>query len=145
MKIDRVDLFAVRIPYVRPIKFAYGSRTVGDYLIVAASMGRKTPGQALAGVFSTHCVNQWKPSRVALLGIAGSLEPDRIQLGDVLVSHEIYGYEVGDAEVGEIHFRPTFNQIGALDLDRVRAFRDDPGDYPNWQKECLVWLRYRTP
>jgi L-Ala-D/L-Glu epimerase len=34
MKVDRVDIFAVRIPYVRPIKFAYGSRTVGDYLVL---------------------------------------------------------------------------------------------------------------
>ena len=34
MKIDRVDIYAVRIPYVREIKFAYGSRSVGDYLIL---------------------------------------------------------------------------------------------------------------
>lgn len=34
MKIDRIELWAVRIPYVRPIKFAFGSRYVGDYLIM---------------------------------------------------------------------------------------------------------------
>jgi L-Ala-D/L-Glu epimerase / N-acetyl-D-glutamate racemase len=34
MKIDRVDIFAVRIPYVRPIIFAYGARTIGDYLVL---------------------------------------------------------------------------------------------------------------
>ena len=34
MKIDRVELWAVRIPYVRPIKFAYGERDIGDYLIM---------------------------------------------------------------------------------------------------------------
>lgn len=34
MKIDRVELWAVRIPYVRPIKFAFGARYVGDYLIM---------------------------------------------------------------------------------------------------------------
>lgn len=34
MEIDRVDLWGVRIPYVRPIKFAFGTRTVGDYLIL---------------------------------------------------------------------------------------------------------------
>jgi len=34
MKIDRVELWAVRIPYVRPIKFAFGSRYVGDYLVM---------------------------------------------------------------------------------------------------------------
>jgi L-alanine-DL-glutamate epimerase-like enolase superfamily enzyme len=34
MKIDRVDFWAVRIPYERIIKFAFGERSVGDYLIV---------------------------------------------------------------------------------------------------------------
>lgn len=34
MKIDRVEIWAVRIPYVRPIKFAYGERVVGDYLVM---------------------------------------------------------------------------------------------------------------
>jgi L-alanine-DL-glutamate epimerase-like enolase superfamily enzyme len=34
MKIDRVDVWAVRIPYVNPIRFAFGTRTVGDYLIL---------------------------------------------------------------------------------------------------------------
>ncbi len=34
MKINRVDLWGVRIPYVRPIKFAFGERHVGDYLIL---------------------------------------------------------------------------------------------------------------
>jgi nucleoside phosphorylase len=83
-----------------------------EYLIVAASMGIRTPGQAFAGVFSTHSLTHWKPARVVLIGIAGSLEPDRILLGDVVVSTEIFGYEVGDAEGDNIHFRPTFNQIG---------------------------------
>ncbi len=34
MKIDRVDLWGVRIPYERTIKFAFGQRSVGDYLIL---------------------------------------------------------------------------------------------------------------
>src|ERR1044072_1727011 len=110
---------------------------VGDYLIVAAPMFRRTGGEALAGVITAHGVSEWKPSRVVLVGIAGSLEPERLQLGDVVVSDEIYGYEVGDAEAGGLSFRPTFNQIGALDFDRVRAFRDDPVAYPKWQQECL--------
>lgn len=34
MKIDRVDIYGVRIPYKYPIKFFIGSRTVGDYVIL---------------------------------------------------------------------------------------------------------------
>jgi nucleoside phosphorylase len=110
---------------------------VGEYLIVAAPMFRRTGGEALASVITSHGVGQWKPSRVVLMGIAGSIEPDSLKLGDVVVSDEIYGYEVGDAEVGGLNFRPTFNQIGALDFDRVRAFRDDPRAYKKWQEECV--------
>lgn len=112
-------------------------QALGNYLVAAASMSLKTPGQAHASVISTHAVGRWKPERVVLLGIAGSLEPSRLQLGDVVISYEIYGYEVGDATDNGINFRPTVNQIGAADLDRVRAFRDDPKDYQGWQKECM--------
>jgi nucleoside phosphorylase len=114
---------------------------VGDYLIVAAPMSRETPGQAYAGVFTSRSLTYWKPDRIALLGIAGSLEPGRLKLGDVVVSHKICGYEVGDAKGRDLHFRPKFNQIGALDFDRVRAFRDDPVEYPKWQQECLAAAR----
>ena len=34
MKIERVDLWGIRIPYLNPIKFAVGTRTVGDYLML---------------------------------------------------------------------------------------------------------------
>ena len=60
-------------------------------------MSSKTPGQSLAAVFSTHSVNEWKPARIVLMGIAGSLASDRLRLGDVVVPDTIYGYEVGDA------------------------------------------------
>jgi nucleoside phosphorylase len=110
---------------------------VGEYLIVAAPMFRRTGGEALASVITSHGVGLWKPNRVVLMGIAGSLEPDTLQLGDVVVSDEIYGYEVGDAEVNGLNFRPTFNQIGAQDFDRARAFRDDPKAYKKWQEDCL--------
>lgn len=112
-------------------------QAVGEYLIAAASMSRKTSGEALASGVTTHGLNWWHPSRVVLLGIAGSIEPEQLRLGDVVVSNDIYGYEVADAEVGGFKFRQTNNQIGALDFDRVRAFRDDPKAYVKWQSECL--------
>lgn len=110
---------------------------VGDYLIVAASMAEKTPGQALAGVFSKRAIDRWKPARVVLMGIAGSLEPTRLQLGDVVVPNEIFGYEVGDVKGNNTTFRKTVNQLDALGLDRVRSFRNDPTAYAAWQSECL--------
>ena len=111
---------------------------VGDYLIAAAPMSNKTPAQATAGIVTTQSVGHWKPNRVTMLGIAGSLEPDRLKLGDVVVPEEIFGYEVGDAVGRNFTFRPTFDQTGALDFDRVRAFFRDPVQYPKWQEECLA-------
>ena len=109
-----------------------------SYLVAAASMARRTPGQAHAGVFATHALREWKPERVVLLGIAGSLDAERVRLGDVVVADEIFGYEVGDVVGRKISYRPTFHSLGALDLDRVRAFLDDPVAYPHWQKECFM-------
>ena len=101
-------------------------------------MSRRTPGQAYAAAFSKQCLHDWKPSRIVLLGIAGSLDSKRLRLGDVVVADRIFGYEVADAEGRNTHFRPTVNQAGALDLDRVRAVRNNPHDYERWQALCLA-------
>lgn len=127
---DPITYYLWKQPVKRP------PYAVGEYLIVGASMFRRTGGESLATGVTAHGVIAWKPNRVVLVGIAGSLEPKQLKLGDVVVSDEIYGYEVGDAEESGLSFRPTFNQISALDFDRVRAFRNDPEAYRNWQEEC---------
>lgn len=109
----------------------------GDYLVSGASMGRRTPGQAYAAVFSKQAVDTWKPARVVLLGIAGSLESQRLRLGDVVVAEQIFGYEVEDAVGRGYKFRPTVYQTDALGLDRVRAFFNHKPTYQKWQALCL--------
>ncbi|HWK03793.1 MAG TPA: hypothetical protein VNS58_09180 [Puia sp.] len=109
----------------------------GNYLIAGAAMSRKTPGQAYAASFTMQALDAWHPSRIVMMGIAGSLEPKRLLLGDVVVSDKIFGYEVGDAE-RTLKFRRTVNQSGALDLDRVRAFLGHDELYTAWQKQCLL-------
>lgn len=110
----------------------------GEYLFVAASIGHRTPGQSQTGIFATHAIGHWQPARVLLMGIAGSLDPANLKLGDVVVPDEIFGYEVGDARGKSLTFRPTHHQTGALDLDRVRAFITDTDDYEAWQEECVA-------
>jgi nucleoside phosphorylase len=122
----------------------------GRYLVAAASMALRTPGQAHSAAFAKQCVHDWRPARITLLGIAGSLESKRLRLGDVVVADRIFGYEVGDAEGRRTRYRPTVNQAGALDLDRVRSFRNDARDYAEWQKQCLqaaasLGLRVKRP
>lgn len=130
-KIEAITYYLAQQPVNQP------PDAVGEYLIVGAPMAHQTPGQAYAAAFSTHSLGDWKPARVVLLGIAGSLEPERLLLGDIVVSETMWGYEVGDAVGRNYFFRPTFNQDGALDIDRVRAFKRDKGDYGRWQRECV--------
>lgn len=132
VQVGAITYYAWKQPVNRP------PDTVGDYLIAAAPMSKKTPAQSKAGNVTTQGVGHWKPNRVTMLGIAGSLEPDRLKLGDVVVPEEIFGYEVGDVVGRNFTFRPTLDQTGALDFDRVRAFYNDPVQYPRWQQECLA-------
>ncbi len=108
----------------------------GEYLIAAASMAARTPGQAWAGVFTSQAVSFWRPKRSVLIGIAGSIEPDLVRLGDVIVADAIWGYEVEDAQEPDFGLRKTFNPIGALELDRIRAFKANALVLQAWQQEC---------
>lgn len=109
----------------------------GDYLIAAASMGKM--GQTAAGIFTSKALDSWRPAHVVLLGIAGSLRGKKIPLGDVVVSTEFFGYDLGDV-VGRpprFRFRRTGHQVGAVLLARARALRNDPHAYESWQTLCL--------
>ena len=106
------------------------------YLIAGASMSNGTGGQINAGVLCSNSIRMWKPSRIVLTGIAGSLESESLLLGDVIVPDQVFGYEVGDAYSDHIEFRKTIDQTSFLDLDRVRAFLATPDLYQPWQEEC---------
>lgn len=106
------------------------------YLVAAASMGKMGIGNA-AG-FSKTALEAWNPYCVSLLGIAGSLKPTEILLGDVVISEEVFGYELGEVtNKSEFSFRPTGHQSGVLLLDRARALRNDPVTYLRWQSACM--------
>lgn len=122
--------------YTWTVLFPQDRQAPGEYLVAAAPMSMWTPGQANAAIFVTASLADWDPNAVVLLGIAGSMEPARIFLGDVVVSSTVYGYEVGTADSNGFRFRQTVHQAGALDLDRVRDFKRDPDRYKAWEEEC---------
>jgi nucleoside phosphorylase len=108
----------------------------GEYLIAAASIADRTPGQALTASFVTNAVATWRPDTVLLTGIAGSLDPDRVKLGDVIVGRDILGYEVEDALDSGFNLRKTYNQIDARQLDRMRALVNLGRPVATWQDQC---------
>jgi nucleoside phosphorylase len=105
----------------------------GEYLIAAAPIADRTPGQALTAAFVTNAVSTWRPDNVLLTGIAGSLDPDRLKLGDVIVGRDILGYEVEDAVDSGFDIRKTYNQIDARHLDRMRALVNLGHPVTTWQ------------
>ena len=46
-----------------------------------------------------QAAGKWPPAAIVLVGIAGSLEPDRVKLGDVIVPTQVFGYTEARAEV----------------------------------------------
>jgi len=110
----------------------------GEYLVVATPMSLWTPGPSLAAAVSIKALARWHPSRVVLIGIAGSIEPDSARLGDVVVAAEVHGYEMSDALDGSEHLRATFNQPGAIDLNRAVTFKEDSRTLGAWSEACLA-------
>ncbi len=105
--------------------------------VVGASMGEM--GIGAAGIFATTALELWKPAVVVLLGIAGSLNRKDIRLGDVVVSTDVYGYEVSSVRgrINRFEFRKTCDVSSPALLARLRAIRNDERVYREWQNECL--------
>src|SRR5271169_3178629 len=68
----------------------------GDVSAVIISIGRMTEGPVQAAV--EQALRIWSPAALLLIGIAGSLEPERVKLGDVIVPARVFGYTETKAE-----------------------------------------------
>jgi nucleoside phosphorylase len=122
----------------QPVKGSFGA---GQYLVVGAPMSLWTPGQSKAATFTANGAEVWRPARVVMMGIAGSIDPGTAALGDVIVADEIHGIEIRDVTDSGARYRTTSDRPSALDLDRVRAFRRNPADYARWQQACAAGAR----
>lgn len=111
---------------------------LNPYINVAVSMGKM--GLAATGISVTRALNIWQPANAVLLGIAGSFLPKEHQLGDVVFSEEIYGYEIGSVSgrfISNFVFRKTGYQPDTLLWDRLRAFKSDEQSYNDWRDHCF--------
>lgn len=124
----------------RPVNLPSGVH--GCYLVVGAPISRKTPGLAYTASFVSKALASWEPRRIILLGIAGNLNKNAVQLGDVVVSDAVHGYEVADAEKS-VSYRTDLNHTSTLLIDRVRAFQEDGAAYGKWQHSCSADARKR--
>jgi len=90
-------------------------------------------GEIPAAVAVTDAVTCWKPRFVLMVGIAGGIPQDDLDLGDVVVADQIVGYEYGKVTDEGIKPRDRVYPVSALLLDRVRNFWDE-----SWTGEVNV-------
>jgi nucleoside phosphorylase len=82
----------------------------GEESAVIVSVGRMTEAPTQAAV--TDAVTKWPPAAVIMVGIAGSLVPDDVKLGDVIVPSRVFGYTDSKAEVEAGKQQMTYRQTG---------------------------------
>jgi nucleoside phosphorylase len=73
----------------------------------------------------TDTITRWQPRFVLMVGIAGGIPQNDLDLGDVVVADQIVGYEYGKVTEHGIKPRDRVYPASALMLDRVRNFWDD--------------------
>lgn len=98
-------------------------------LMVCSEMGFSGPGGAMLTV--ADAIRELHPSTVILLGIAFGVDPDKQQIGDVLVSQQILDYSpkrVGTGDEGEVVDTPRGNRVPAS-IRPLTRFRDSRYDW----------------
>jgi nucleoside phosphorylase len=89
-------------------------------VVVLPSMGELSAANATTDALAT-----WNPNFVLMVGIAGGIAQDDLDLGDVIVADQVVGYEYGKVKGNRIMPRDRVYPASALLLDRVRNFWDD--------------------
>jgi len=81
-------------------------------------------GEIAAANATTDAIVRWKPAYVLMVGIAGGVAQDDLDLGDVVVAEQVVGYEYGKVTGNRIKPRDRVYPASALLLERVRNFWD---------------------
>ena len=125
----------------RSLKHKISSKTIGTELYslallptvsraastVILTVGRMTEAPVQSAV--ENAIRTWRPAAIVMVGIAGSLEPDKVKLGDVIVPSKVFGYTEAKAEVVDgkerLTYRPTGHQLDCELSAQARAVRLD--------------------
>jgi len=101
----------------------------GAVSIVILSVGRMTEAPVQSAIEAA--ARTWRPAAIVMIGIAGSLKPDKVKLGDVFVPSKVFGYTEAKAEVisGKtvMTYRHTGDRLDCQLLAQARAVNLDHG------------------
>jgi len=99
--------------------------TVKDEEASAVIISVGQMGDAPVQATVEEAIRIWPPAAIALVGIAGSFEPNRVRLGDVLVPTRVFGYVQAKAGVvrgrQRLTYRPTGHQLNCTMSALARA------------------------
>jgi nucleoside phosphorylase len=89
-------------------------------VVTLPSMGNVSAANAV-----TDTISQWQPRFVLMVGIAGGIPQDDLDLGDVVIAEQVVGYDYGKVTDQGIKPRDRVYPASSLLLDRVRNFWDE--------------------
>jgi nucleoside phosphorylase len=106
------------------------ARNGANYEIVAAF--QKDMNSLNAQQLTLSLIKRWEPAYIILLGIAGSFH-EEVELGDVIVSQQIFYYDLGKAIRDGIQYRPEGYPCSTVLIRQAAAFLFDEA-FGTWRK-----------
>ena len=101
------------------------------YRIVVTTL--PSMGNVSAAIAVTDTITLWKPRFLLMVGIAGGVPQDDLDLGDVVVADQVVGYDYGKVTEQEVKPRDRVFPASAMLLDRIRNFWDE-----RWREQIGV-------
>jgi len=105
-----------------------GTRT---YSLVAAFQNGMGPLEANS--LTASIIKRWNPAYIILVGIAGSFQGE-VRLGDVIVSQQIFYYDIGKEASKGISYRPQGYPCSTVLIRQAEALNLDKLILKTWQK-----------
>jgi nucleoside phosphorylase/tetratricopeptide (TPR) repeat protein len=118
--VERFQARDIRTYHCGTVPITGTDRAYHVAVVLLPSMGELPAANA-----TTDALNFWNPNFVLMVGIAGGIAQDDLDLGDVVVADQVVGYEYGKVKGNRIMPRDRVYPASALLLDRVRNFWDD--------------------
>lgn len=101
------------------------------YEVVAAFQNQM--GSLDAQLLTAQIIDRWDPSYIILIGIAGSFAKE-VRLGDVIVSQQVFYYDLAKASSEGLSYRPQgYPSSGAL-IRQLESLRLDTQVFSGWRE-----------
>jgi nucleoside phosphorylase len=105
-----------------------------NYELVLACQNKMGSLEALD--LTKTVLGRWDPSHIILVGIAGSFH-EKVKLGDVIVSQQIFYFDQGRATDAGLQYRPEGYPCGLSLIRQIHAISVEAKEVGAWRKAAL--------